>query len=149
MAKTLAFFITWTTYGTWLQGDERGYVKNTKTYTGNTALRQANIEARSRDPVWLSAEQRRVIDKAIRKEASSRNHRIYAMTVERDHVHLIIKYMPGSIGTIVAYYKTAGRIVLKTVGYTGKLWTTGYDKRFCFDQQTLQKRIAYVRNHAT
>ena len=28
MAKTLGYMITWTTYGTWLQGDERGYVKD-------------------------------------------------------------------------------------------------------------------------
>jgi len=28
MAKTLGYMITWTTYGTWLQGGEKGFVKN-------------------------------------------------------------------------------------------------------------------------
>ena len=35
MAKTLGYLITWTTYGTWLQGDERGYAKKGKVYSGS------------------------------------------------------------------------------------------------------------------
>jgi hypothetical protein len=27
MADPLAYFLTWTTYGTWLPGDERGWVE--------------------------------------------------------------------------------------------------------------------------
>jgi hypothetical protein len=27
MADPLAYFLTWTTYGTWLPGDDRGWVK--------------------------------------------------------------------------------------------------------------------------
>ena len=30
MVKTLGYMVTWTTYGTWLQGDEQGYVKKGK-----------------------------------------------------------------------------------------------------------------------
>ena len=35
MEKTLGYMITLTTYGTWLQGDKRGYVKNGITYLSN------------------------------------------------------------------------------------------------------------------
>jgi hypothetical protein len=36
---------------------------------------------------------------------------------------------------------------LKEIGLKGKIWARGYDKRFCFDQITLDKRIEYVQNH--
>ncbi len=28
MARMIGYMLTWTTYGTWLQGDKRGYVKD-------------------------------------------------------------------------------------------------------------------------
>ena len=29
----IAYMLTWTTYGTWLQGDERGYGKDGETFS--------------------------------------------------------------------------------------------------------------------
>lgn len=34
MPDPLAFFLTWTTYGTWLPGDERGWVAKGKGFQG-------------------------------------------------------------------------------------------------------------------
>ncbi len=30
MPRTVGYMLTWTTYGSWLQGDVRGYVKNSR-----------------------------------------------------------------------------------------------------------------------
>jgi len=38
MPKTLGYMLTWTTYGSWLQGDERGYVKDGQTLRGDKEL---------------------------------------------------------------------------------------------------------------
>jgi len=38
MSKTLGYMLTWTTYGTWLQGDERGYVKDGQVLRGDKKL---------------------------------------------------------------------------------------------------------------
>jgi hypothetical protein len=54
VAKTLGYMITWTTYGTWLQGDERGYVKNAKIHPANKALMLANAQLQSQNAVRLS-----------------------------------------------------------------------------------------------
>ena len=35
--------LTWTTYGTWLQGELKGFVKNGKAQCENDALRKSNI----------------------------------------------------------------------------------------------------------
>ena len=123
MAKTLGYMITWTTYGTWLQGDERGCVKNGRICPGNKALMQSNKQLQLQDAIRLSSAQQQVVRKAIIEEAASRGQRI---------------------GKVVAFYKKAGRLALKTLGHNGKLWTRGYDKRFCFDEESLRRRIRYV-----
>lgn len=42
MARTLGYMITFTTYGIWLQGDERGFVKGGKIYAVNQSLADSN-----------------------------------------------------------------------------------------------------------
>ncbi|HIJ71182.1 MAG TPA: hypothetical protein HPP87_07440 [Planctomycetes bacterium] len=147
MAKTLGYMITWTTYGTWLQGDERGYVKNGKTYPGNRALKKVNESLQSAEAVLLSKPEKQIVKQAIIKEASLQEQKIYAMSVCSNHVHLVAEYIEKPVRKIVAYYKKAARLALKTTGRTGKVWTRGYDKRFCFDQTTLRQKIKYVQDH--
>jgi len=145
MAKTLGYLITWTTYGTWLQGDERSYVKNGKIYPPNKALMQINKQLQLRDAVKLSEVQQKLVRDAIVKEAELQGQQIYALSVQSNHVHIVAEYTPQPISKVVACYKKAGRIVLKAMGHNGKLWTRGYDKRFCFDETTLKQRIRYVQ----
>jgi REP element-mobilizing transposase RayT len=146
VAKTLGYMITWTTYGTWLQGDERGYVKNGRILPGDETLKQANEQLQVQDKVVLSKAQQQVVRQAIIKEAQSQNQRILAMSVNATHVHIVAEYNPQPIDNIVGYYKKTARLALKDTGHEGKTWTKGYDKRFCFDQETLQHRIKYVQN---
>ena len=147
MTKTVGYMITWTTYGTWLQGDERGYVKNGKIYSGNEVLRQANQQLQSQEAIRLSKVQQQLVQKAIVKEAQSQGQRIYALAVQSNHVHLLLEYMPRPLSKMVAHYKKAARLALRTIGHTGKVWAKGYDKRFCFDRATLEQRIKYVQGH--
>ena len=139
--------ITWTTYGTWLQGDERGYVKNGKTYQGNKALKQRNKNLQSQDMVKLSRKQQQIVQKAVTEEAELQNQHIYALSVQSNHVHIVVEFTHQPISKIVAYYKKAARLALKAEGHNGKLWTKGYDKRFCFDRTALEQRIKYVQDH--
>jgi len=147
MAKTLGYMITWTTYSTWLQGDDRGFVKNGKIHTANESLEHANKQLQTQKMIKLTKAHQDIVRDAIIKEASSRNQNLYALSVQSNHVHIVAEYTPQPIGTIVAYYKRAGRVALKQVGVNGKLWTRGYDKRFCFDKQALNQKIKYVKGH--
>jgi REP element-mobilizing transposase RayT len=147
VAKTLGYMITWTTYGTWLQGDGRGYVKNGQTYDGNKALMQRNKQLQSQDMVKLSRNQQQVVRKAINEEAELQDQCIYALSVQSNHVHIVAEYTRQPISKIVAYYKKSARLALKAAGHNGKLWTKGYDKRFCFDKAALEQRIKYVQDH--
>ena len=146
MAKTLGYLLTWTTYGTWLQGDERGYVKDGKIYSGNKALKEINKSSQKAEAILLSKAEQKTVHKAILQEASLQNQDVYALSVQSNHVHIVAGYVPESISKIVAYYKKAARLALKSAGRTGKVWTRGYDKRFCFDQTILKQKIKYVQD---
>ena len=147
MPNTLGYMLTWTTYGTWLQGDARGYVNNGKICSENICLRIANETSKTQSSIRLSDSQRQLIKEAILNKAESVRQAVHALTVRKDHVHLVVGYTPVPIPKIAAIYKAAARMALKEYGFQGKLWTKGYDKRFCFDAETLKRRIKYVEKH--
>jgi len=139
--------VTWTTYGTWLQGDEHKYVKDGQTLPANEALASANKEALEKDPVRFNREHRKIVEDAIRQKAIQFSQQIYAMAVCSNHVHLLVAYIPKPIDFVVQHYKSVGLIALRKIGIHGKVWTKGFDKRYCFDEATLQKKIEYVNKH--
>jgi len=147
MQKTLGYFVTWTTYGTWLQGEEKGYVKNGCVLVENPQLRGANIKALRGQPVKLYRKEKEIIRKAILSEAERHNQKIFAISVCSNHIHIVLEYCGKSIERIVGRYKAAGRIALQRNGFNRRVWTKGYYKQYCFDEGSLQKRIKYVNSH--
>jgi REP element-mobilizing transposase RayT len=143
----LGYMLTWTTYGTWLQGDDRGYVSNRRILSANPALRTANAQRLKNPAIFLTREQRDVVHEAILDEAKILGQEILAAAVSSDHVHLVAKEVRYSMEEVVSHYKNAGRIALQLNGFVGKLWTKGFDKRFCFTEQDLQSRVVYVKKH--
>ena len=147
MAKTVGYMLTWTTYGTWLQGDKRRYVKKGKTLPPDEKLFKVNEELQASETVRLSPQQKKLVRAAIINESRAVGQRILALAVCSNHVHLVAQYIPKPVADIVAHYKKAGRLALKEHGTDGRLWTKGYNKKFCFDQATLEQKIKYVQNH--
>ncbi|MFA5554529.1 MAG: transposase [Phycisphaerae bacterium] len=147
MPNTLGYMLTWTTYGTWLQGDKKRFVKDGQILQGNEKLLEANKKAQTGCTVRFSGPQKKLVRQAILNESKSIGQKILALVVYSNHLHLVAEYVPKPIANIVAYYKKAGRLVLKETGVTGKIWTKGYDVRYCFDRETLQRLIKYVQNH--
>jgi len=147
MAKMIGYMITWTTYGTWLQGDKRGYVKNGRILGENKDLRKSNIFNRRGSIVRLTVQQQEVARKAIFGEAENLGQKIYAVAVCANHIHMVVDCVDETIETIVARYKKTARQALNVNRFVGRVWTRGYDKRFCFDEKSLKDRIEYVRRH--
>lgn len=143
----IAYMLTWTTYGTWLQGDERGYCKDGKTMQANPNLYKSNYNSLKCDPVHLSNNQRDVVKNWIYQEAKRIGQHIYALTVQSNHVHLVLKKTNDSIESAAHRYKRTATHILREEGLKGKVWTKGYDKRYCFNQDDLDVRIKYVLNH--
>ena len=88
----LAYHITWTTYGTWLHGDERGSVES-----GVSGL-QAPDEERSRlaqermtqSAIVLDDCQRFLVQQVIEDHCRIRGWHIHALNVRSNHVHLVV-----------------------------------------------------------
>jgi len=147
MAKMIGYMITWTTYGSWLQGNGRGYVKMGKILEGNEALRKANLENLKSDVVKLTDNQQKIVREAILHKAESLSQKIFAIAVHSNHVHIVAGNASEYIEKVVSYYKNASRLALKNKGFRGRVWTRGFDKRFCYDEQQLQRKIGYVHAH--
>ena len=97
MTKTVGYMINWTTYGTWLQGDERGYVKNGRVLVQNDKLKSANQRQQKYPTVKLNTEQKQIVENAITKEAQRINHKIFAIAVCSNHVHIVAGVSEESI----------------------------------------------------
>jgi REP element-mobilizing transposase RayT len=147
MVKTIGYMITWTTYGTWLQGREQGFVKDGTVRGANPALMKSNIRNLKDDAVKLNREQRTIAEKAIVEASKRFRQKILAIAVYSNHIHIVCEYVDVPINVLAGYYKNAGRVALKKCGVEGRVWTKRYDKQFCFDEKSLNKRIAYMQKH--
>jgi len=81
--------LTWTTYGSWLQGDKRKYVKNGKILDPNPLLESKNKENMKYPKVSLTTAQREIIEKAITDKSVVLNQKIYVLAIRKNHIHLV------------------------------------------------------------
>jgi len=147
MAKMIGYMLTWTTYGTWLQGDKRGYVKDGLVLGSNEALEKANRQSQQGELFKLSKLQCDIVRATIYKEAERIGQKIYAISVCKNHVHLVVDCIEETVESSAARYKSAASKALREKGFEGRVWTNSYDKRYCFDEETLQTKIGYVQKH--
>jgi REP element-mobilizing transposase RayT len=145
--RLIGYMITWTTYGTWLQSDNRRYVKDGKILPGNDRLKFANQKQQKFPTVRLNAKQRQIAEEAILQEAQKINQAIPAIAVCSNHVHIVAKASAESIEQAVHRYKRLATFVLRKAGLNGKIWSTGFDKRFCFTDKDIEQKVKYVNGH--
>ena len=145
MGETLAIMGTMTTYGTWLRGDVRGWVDQGRVLPPSPPLEAADRE-RMKHPEFLFDESR-LLDIGAMIGESLRGRlglRILAMTVGTWHVHFVVAATMHRVSKVIKCAKDAVRWGLRP----GRpIWTAGYDKRFCFDEESVLARIQYVERH--
>jgi hypothetical protein len=91
MKWPIAYFITWTTYGSWLPGDERG---SFDTY-GNFIPPDRRFRAAARaimvnDPIVHSPDQRAIVDNVLLDHCKLRGWLLHARNVRTQHVHVVV-----------------------------------------------------------
>jgi len=145
--RLVGYMITWTTYGTWLQGDNRRYVKNGKILPRNDKLKSVNQKQQESQTVKLSAKQRQIIEQAILQEAQRVNQKVLALAVCSNHVHIAAEVSAESIEQVVHRYKYSATLALRKCGVENKVWSKGFDKRFCFSNRELERKIRYIESH--
>jgi len=139
--------VTWTTYGSWLQGDNRGYVKHGKIIQSNQQLLLTNRRLQKMKTIKLNPEQRKIVYRAILNEARRMDQKIEAISICEHHVHIVARPCQESIPQIVSRYKNVAMFALCKNAEVSRIWTRGFDKRFCFTEEELKNRINYVHKH--
>jgi REP element-mobilizing transposase RayT len=91
MPDALAYFLTWTCYGTWLPGDERGWVKYRRGMQLPDPSLMAKATARLAEPICLlDHQQRTVVEETIRDHCRIREWALYAVNCRSNHVHVVV-----------------------------------------------------------
>lgn len=137
--------ITSTTYGTWLRGDRRGWIDDGKLMPSLPWLEANDRTRMAHEPYLFVRDELHAIGQMIGDSLSSRlGVLIFALHVGTWHVHLVVGATHHHIADVTCCMKDAVRYGLRA----GRpIWTTDYDKRFCFDEQSLAARIRYVERH--
>src|SRR5436305_293988 len=89
--EPLAFFLTWTSYGTWLPGDERGWVEKPGQFRAPDGARQDEARRRMTEPALsLDVEQRRIVETTIADHCRIRGWQLQAVNARTQHVHAVV-----------------------------------------------------------
>ena len=90
MPDPLAYFLTWSTYGAWLPGDERGWAEYRHGWKLPDAIRKLEAGARmSEDGCVLDSEQRRLVEKTIRDHCRIRGWELHEVNCRTNHLHVV------------------------------------------------------------
>src|SRR5437588_12540813 len=89
-AMPLAYHITWTTYGTWLPGDERGWVDSAAPglRAPDPEREQIAALAMAETLVTLAPEQRDLVEQTIRDHCRIRGWTPHAVNARTNHIHV-------------------------------------------------------------
>src|SRR5215471_6985078 len=91
MPEPLAYFLTWPTYGTWLPGDERGWVEYRSGWQLPDPIRKLEAEARmTEDALTLDSEQRQVVEQTIAQHCRVRGWKLHVVNCRTNHLHVVV-----------------------------------------------------------
>lgn len=145
--EPLGYFITWTTYGTWLSGDDRGW--NRRGEPGplppSPLLVEINRTRMKETEFRLSPEARRIVEATVRKHCEIRGWFLHAVNPRSNHVHLVVTaagYEPKKVRDQLKAWCTRR---LKEAGvHRTRVWTEGGSCRWLNTDDELETAVVYV-----
>ena len=162
------WFLTWTTYGSWLPGDERGFVSRvregakpngpriehdkpqTPTMQSMPGLFNSSSQSLKCPPIRLSQEQANVVADDLANSARFRGWALLAGSVMANHVHAVVGVpgdpKPESLRQIFKSY--ASRALNQRWGKPASetWWTESGSNRKLKDEEAVLATIWYVEN---
>jgi len=151
MSDLLAYFLTWTTYGTWLPGDERGWVdRRVPGVQPSDQAKQARAQRILRgQPVRLTPQQRRIAYNAIVGTCQAKGWTVFALNVCSNHVHVVLEAPDETPEHVLSGLKAwASRTLNQALSQVrpSRWWTRHGSTRYIKTVASLNKAIEYV-NH--
>jgi REP element-mobilizing transposase RayT len=147
MEAPLAYFITWTTYGTWLPGDARGWVeKGVAGVQGPDPDKcdEAQVHLKT-EPVVLDVQQRAIVDRTIREHCEIRGWQLHAVNVRGNHVHVVVTADREPEEVMNQFKAWCSRRLNEAKGVVGKRWWTKHGStKWINDEGYLHNAVHYV-----
>ena len=142
-------FITWTTYGTWLPGDARGW----RSRKSGHQLPDPMLEARSElklisNPIVLRTADRIAVEAACQKHCDVRNWTLHTVNARTSHVHVVVSayVKPQVVRDQLKANCTQSLRAQADPLFCERTWTKGGDCQVLFDEDDLFDAIDYVKN---
>lgn len=148
----LAYFLTWTGYGTWLHGDERGSVDDAHNRREMPRLAADSRKsewagvAMAESAFWLEDVDRALVDSAIRKTCEIRGWKLHGVNVRTNHMHVVVTASDSSPEHAAGLLKSWATRALKA-RHPGRkrFWTNQASTRPLFDDDSLNAAVRYTR----
>lgn len=152
MSEPHAYLLTWTTYGTWLPGDQRGSVDSQhnvygEPYAPTDARRQgANARGLSQAPLRLDEGARQVVRETIVEHCAFRQWELVALNVRSNHVHLVVRSDQTPAATASRLKARATRVLRERglVAAGRAVWTERGSGRYLWDEAAIRAAARYV-----
>jgi REP element-mobilizing transposase RayT len=147
------YFVTFTSYGTWLHGDERGSHdrKGTTERTARLAP-DPTIEAQMRlrmkhEPFMLNGPMRKVVREAIVEHCDYRRWLLREISVRTNHVHLVVVADAAGSRVLNSVKARATRALREAMllGADRPVWTERGSCRVMKTEQDIASACTYVR----
>ncbi|MGB2987000.1 MAG: hypothetical protein WBE26_14095 [Phycisphaerae bacterium] len=133
MAEPVGFLITWTCYGTWLYGDERGSVDGENNAYGTPYIppdkrRIAGLRRRMGHPPFrLTKAARELVTKTIEEHCRYRGWELLAVNARSNHVHVVIGFAGVAPEMMMGEWKHGVRVDFGSVVWWGRGSRCGHD----------------------
>jgi REP element-mobilizing transposase RayT len=152
MDYPMAYFITFSCYGTWLHGDEAGSVDRDHNLPGTPLLaadpsRVAAERRRMTQPAYaLDAPRRRVVLQTLEEVCQQRGWDLLAAHVRARHVHVVVQ-APTAPERVMNDFKSYASRNLNRNGFDTpdrKRWARHGSTRYLWDEKSVQNAVHYV-----
>ncbi len=146
--EPIAYLITWTTYGTWLQGDERGWKRRGAAgfELPNSSFKEAAKDKMKESSFLLTASDREVVEKTVRKHCEVRGWELHAVNARSNHVHVVVTSPDYDPAIVSNQLKAWSSRLLKKTSYPDRerFWTERSGRRWINHESDLDSVIVYV-----
>lgn len=152
----IAFMLTWTTYGTWLPGDARGWVEYKKGFQLPDPMVELECAARmTEDACRLAPHQRDRVEAQVAETCRYKGWTLHAVNCRGNHIHIVLTSpaAPTVIRDQIKAWCTRRLNEQQTaLGIRPKdqrrnWWTERGSIRWIFTDSDLADAIDYVLNH--
>ena len=153
VSDAIAYFLTWTCYGTWLHGDDRGSIDfEHNTYDDpylerDDRRRGWETALLANPPVVLDVAQRRRVYETIAAHCDIRSWELHAHNVRTNHVHVVVSCGEVAPEKVMGEFKSWCTRRLRESGLVSpqqRMWTQHGSTKYLWKESQLQAAIGYI-----